>query len=225
MDVPGGPQLGSEELRFTPEQRRIVEALLELGAAEPAQLYLGALLILSRPDFPGAVYLVGHACREIYNRLPCWLDMPIPRRVEYANTLDGILPLWKRMGSAVGAQAETINIPAVLYGKLDELIRQHEDSRLLKGRERRTAVFWALGKPHARNDGDSTEADLESWLRLGDGLEAIAHLRAKGKQAPPLERARGALLRLERLLWRRLVQPAFYEGVEVLDEILREANR
>ena len=225
MDVPDAPRPRPEEPRLTLPQRRIAEALFDLGSEELAHVYLGALRILSQPRFPGAACLVGHACREIYNRLPDRLNIPIPRGVQYADMLDPILHLWKDEAPAIGAQGEPVKISAELYRELEQLIRQHEDSRSLKRRERRTAVFRALGKADERNDSDSSEPDLEDWITLGDGLHKLAHLRAKGQGPPTLDDARAALALLERVLWRRLVRPLFYEGVEALDEILQEANQ
>ena len=224
MDVPDAPQVGPEEPRLTVLQRKIVEALRGIEASELAQLYLGALIIASEPRFPGAVYFIAHACREIYNRLPDWLDIPISRGDQYANRLDPILHLWRDEAPAIGAQGEPVKISAELFRALEQLIRAHEDSRSLKRRERRTAVFRALDKGDAPNDGDSPEADLRDWITLGDELHRVAHLRGKGQHPPVLDEAQDALARLEQVLSRRL-RPPFYVGVEALDEILQEANQ
>lgn len=68
------------DARSTPEQepssgwltkeRTQVHTWLQLNAPHLAEVYLGSVRLFEDEEFPGRVYLVAHAVREIRNRLP-----------------------------------------------------------------------------------------------------------------------------------------------------------
>jgi hypothetical protein len=224
VSLPSAPQNYTGQTQLTAVQRRIIEELRDLGAEELVQVYLGALRILSQPDFPAAVYFIGHACREIWAALPRYIDAPWPR-LDYRKRLDMIVPLWKKVRPAVGAEDALVELSCELYHELDGLFREHESALGVRRRQRVTDMFQTLTREEGPGGAIPPDADVEHWVGLGDRLHGLAHLRARAAGAPELDRARRALSTLELVLWRRLVQPPFYEGVEALDEILHEANR
>jgi hypothetical protein len=223
VDLPDASQGPLQGIQLRPEQQSIIDALQTLGAQELVQAYLGALRILSLPSFPFAVYLAGHACREIWRALPRWADLPSTTRIDYVQALDAIAPRWTAMAPEPGAQGGPVPIPQKVFTQVDSLCRQHLLSRQTTVRQAARGMFQAFARD-PENGHVQQEAAVREWLDLGKQCDGLAHLRGKDGGAPEFEAARKALGALERVLWRHFVQPPFYAAVEALDEVLREAN-
>ncbi len=96
---------------WTP-QRQQVHKHLEDRASPLAGLYASAIFFLVVPTWPGRHYLLGHAVREIAQRLPDFLD-PQPRtRADDAKALKSFVVAWSAAGLPVGVGLTGLDLPS-----------------------------------------------------------------------------------------------------------------
>lgn len=74
------------QLRLNRKQERILLALRN-DVPEIAKMYEAGLRLVAEESFPARVYLLGHAMREVINRLPDHYDIPMPARTRVLRVL------------------------------------------------------------------------------------------------------------------------------------------
>src|SRR5438270_1585735 len=78
------------------ESRKEILAWLKRNAPSLAELYEGAVLILYQHSLPGRTRFIGHAVREIRNRLPDAVSGATRRqRLDYTNRVAAISDAWR----------------------------------------------------------------------------------------------------------------------------------
>jgi hypothetical protein len=97
------------EPKLESRQREIVNALDRRGATQLSALFRGAIRVNEDPDFPGFVNFVAHAVREIANRLPDYIDLPFPKRVDYSGAIDRIATQWNEAANPHRATAASLS--------------------------------------------------------------------------------------------------------------------
>lgn len=223
--------------------RRQMQILEELNGRGPelAEAYSAALRLISDDSIPARVYLLAHIVREIANRIPDYLDVPIDkRRVEYESLLDEIARLWQegtepqasiaepKVGTRLleseepSRQARGVSISLHLYRALDRLVAAHNESR----QTRRESVRRLLrsGDVEGSSLSDShLDPIVEHWMDLTRWFAGRVHLRAADKEPPDFQQCVDKFHVFEGALY-ALVCP-FYGAVEELDAILEETNR
>ena len=81
------------------ESRKDILAWLKRNAPSLAELYEGAVLILYEHAFPGRTRFIGHAVREIRNRLPDAFSGAIRgQRLDYTKRVAAISTAWRAGG-------------------------------------------------------------------------------------------------------------------------------
>jgi hypothetical protein len=182
------------------------------------------------PSFPGRVWLVAHAVREIRNRLPDAIAGELSGgRTEYSQLAQGVHDAWIDDGlpsdgsvpvlatadpDASGPERHEISIS--LLTSVGELVVGHLAA---SNRKRETALRLF----EATTESPIPPYVVESWLRSTNWSNAYAHVRNQ-----PLSASDEALLaekfdRFETAL--AAIARRSYENMDELDEILDSANR
>jgi len=229
----------AETLTRRPLAHRRAEILERLRnlSFELAEAYEVALWLLDNPSIPARGRLLAHCARELINRLPDYLDVPVPaEQVQYKNALDSISALWEAETSGDGtpgkhlsqaseetstATTEGVTVSRRLYREIDALVTRHKQS-LLATEARLSLIF----RPSGQTGGHFATTQLAPWLRQWKALRRwfVGHAHFPNPGIRPLDfgecEARFSVL--ERVLYAML--SPFYPAVEELDAILEEAN-
>jgi hypothetical protein len=197
---------------LTERQQRIVERLDELSPTL-ADLFRAAVReVLERRD-SSWIRLASHACREVVNRLPDYLDLPVAaQRLDYAMRFREIAARWPEDLSDQPPR-EVVELVARLV----------EDDRAASAsvRARAEALFEALETGELVYAGDAA-ARAELWVELQRYFPTIAHLSAPGLPDPNAELFQKNFARLERLLASQFRAERFYETQADLDALLEK---
>ena len=169
------PCLGPGNNCWTPERLEL-KAWLERNAASLAELYEGAIHILFENRTPGYTRFVGHAVREIRNRLPFVISgSTSAEQLQYKNRLDTIVEICNQSGfptdgtlpvASVSNSPEpeptNCSLPLELARSIAELISDHE-----KARERpwdaAKRLFIGL-RPENQRFVDTLRPAITQWL-------------------------------------------------------------
>lgn len=227
--------------QYLTKRRREILAKLERLGPELADVYRAALRLIGDESFPGRVRLIAHAVREITNRLPDYLDVPVKRgQVQYKNRLDSIAPTWQaemnaqRSISGVLGQAQriepqgkatdtpTVTISVRLFRGIDDLVTAHVQSRSTLAQKLR-GVMQSTDAVEAAGAVSELDPIVEHWKGLTKWFVKRVHIPGPGKTPTDFEECRHRFKVFESVLYALLCP--FYGPVEELDAILEEANR
>lgn len=227
-----------------PPLRREVADSLRRHASDLAELYEGALRILSEAHFPGKVRFVAHAIREIVNRLPDAMGAPRAAHIQYQDLCDKIENDWRKHGlpsdgtlppdpeSGSNPKITDVKLPRSVYLKMGVLVRTHAEGR--DANDRRWDRLFEMIEP----DDPAAEARFaflrREWRAIGRLAVGRAHVPATGsdisnRPSPPSDDStsdedmvKGCLERLEAALGAFFRE--FFKTTDELDKILEEAN-
>ena len=229
-DLPAstGPD-GVGETWWTSERLALVD-WLDSYAPALTPLYMGALSLAMRENFPGRVHFIAHAIREIRNRLPGALGPMVKRRdAGYQDLTDKIKRRWIKEGLPERGSLESLKesvatvsgpryreVSFEFLASVGRLIENHTAAQMnRKARER--SGFGALGEYD-----QSPQHVVENWNNLFPDAQGFAHARDKplpeGADAEWVEN----FLRFEQYLM-DLQRPS-YENLDELDRLLQKAN-
>ncbi len=215
------------------DQERIAEWLMK-RAPELAELYKGAVRLVEDSSYPGRNHLVCHAARDICNRLPDLvgvLVVPANQRKKL-NTLS---ELWSRhkletmelgelSSSAPDSSAESktreIAVPLDVFRQIDLVVKHHRQIPVIN-RERATRMFEIVA-PENVGRREVTLPLTTQWMELKRWFEEYAHAGLTDR-AVDEEELQNKFATFEAHL-SKIAGEEFYEGVEVLDEILEDTN-
>ena len=212
------------------EKRRELRLWFQRNAPSLGELYEGALIMISSPNFPGRSRFVAHAVREIRNRLPDVISgSRSGRPLQYANKLDEIATEWQRQGfsidglvSVVGSQSlpSDVSVPPRLFNKIAILVKDHVETRE-KRVESAIRLFETIA-PENQNLREMLRPIIYHWIDVTEWFMQKAHdsgtqdretdAELFNKQFELFETSLGALIR------------SFFKGIEELDEILEDTN-
>jgi hypothetical protein len=212
------------ELRLSTKQERIL-ATLRGDVPEIARMYEAGLRLIADDSFPARVYLVGHAMREIMNRLPDHYDIPMPSQVPYHNVIAGVSSKWKASvrpaievaASAPMAQLPVYSVPAEIVVELDRLIREHDESAGMK-RDARIRLLASHDVPGAAPA--YPEPVIKQWSE-SRGVE-FAHMRAARASPPSFPECLSEWTKMEEML-HAILAPR-HESFKEIDDVLKDAN-
>jgi hypothetical protein len=157
------------------------------------------------------IRLGAHACRELVNRLPDYLDLPVAgRRLDYASRFRQVSERWPA-DLTEQPPAEVVDLVARLV----------KDDRAASAtiRARAGALFEALETGEVLYAGDAA-ARAELWVDLQRYFPSVAHLSAPGVPDPDPEIFNRNFVRLERLLASQFRAEGYYETQADLDALL-----
>ena len=205
------------------DRRRELLSWFRENAPAAATLYEGAVELLGQPNFPGRAHFIGHAIRDISDRLAAILDpQKSPPRVQYEERLDALdWPNMDGYSEAGPVPPTTVSIPMQTARQIDVLVAEHR-----RRRERPTA-YESLFRYLLRAEPQ----DLNRTKRVAMGFRSVrqwfmrfTHLRSDGI---PVKVSESELIenfeRFEAML--HSVVGSFFTGTSDLDAILRQANR
>lgn len=129
----------NQQHKMNDEQKRIAEWLAKQDS-ELGQLYEGAVRMIQDRSFPGRLWLVCHAVREIRNRLPeAVAGRGVVKRLEYSQVVDALEKAWERTGLggvrlADGDEKRSEQkIPQEVVVLISDLVTKHKE---VAGRKR-----------------------------------------------------------------------------------------
>jgi hypothetical protein len=208
---------------------------LRRNGASLAELYEGTvmMLYLHDPLLPGWSRLVGHAVREIRNRLPDTVagkEVSKKKRVDYKLRLDGLAGVWPHAGFAVTAQTAspdaappveaTVTIPHEIHDRISELIREHQEARE-RPVEAAFRLFEAIS-PANKGQRAALEPTLNQWIKVTDWFQSIAHDGGIPDGSRNVEEYRRQFQVFETML-SALIHD-FFRATDELDKILEDTN-
>ena len=203
---------------------------LERNAPELAPVYRAAAQMALDEGFPGRVWFVAHAIREIRNRLPDALTGEVVApRTDYVELTAEVHTRWVEDGlpedgtpsvvassepSAAGLESREVSgellkaVGALVAGHLTATDNNESRARRL---------FEAVG------GGPPPGYVVRGWLRGTRWANAFAHVRNKPLSRKDEQALVGRFLGFEQML--KVIANRSYENMDVLDEILDAANR
>lgn len=212
------------ELRLSAKQERVL-VTLRREVPEIATMYEAGLRLIADEAFPARVYLVGHAMREIMNRLPDHYDIPQPDPVQYHDVIARISPRWKNsvrptldsVASGPTTRLPEYPVPAEVAFQLDDLIRRHDES---VGRRRDAHVRLLASRDVPGAVPAYPEPVIRQWFEIR-GVE-FAHMRDGRTPPPSVDECLSSWAKMEEIL-HAILAPK-HESFKDIDDVLKEAN-
>jgi hypothetical protein len=220
--------LPAEASWWTPERAELFR-WLERNAPGLAPVYRAATQMALDDGFPGRVWFVAHAVREIRNRLPDALAGEVAAiRTDYADLATEVYARWIEDGLPVDGVA-TVDAPT--EASTTDLGRREVSSELFK------AVAMLVAGHLAATDNNESKARrlfeavggqpppayaVRGWLQGTKWATAYAHVRNKPLAKQDEDALVGRFLGFEHTL--RAIANRSYENMDELDEILGRAN-
>jgi hypothetical protein len=216
-------------------ERQSIKDFLQKNAPPLADLYEGAVIMLSEGTIPGRERFICHAAREICNRLSDYLlkdessSMPDgydkkkkdKRRIEYSHEIDEIAKNWAIPFSLTSIEPiEGIPIPRRTFEQIDSLIKRHKEvSQRQKEKAFRLFEYFSKGDPSLRS---ILHPVIRQWMDMARWVQRTAHDAGDIDNLPDFQDVRIHFELLETSL-ASLVSP-FYHIAGGLDDILEDTN-
>lgn len=233
---------------WTSRRQQLYDRLAE--RAEPlAGLYASGVFFLASPTWPGRYHLLGHAVREIVQRLPEFLD-PQPRsRVQRDEALKSLVDTWLRASLPTtgtgfvpfvselqeedGAAAVTgmpirgaVAVPLNVAQAAAALVAAHEQISA-NNYDKAASIILAQPAADAASLIDQTPASRDAtvllWTKTANLFMKMTHVSAsQGSALPAEEELRHRFEIIESTL--EAILAPFYQVIDDLDRILGAAN-
>ena len=216
------------DVPWSPHQLRIFRWLCSEAPAL-APVYEAAVRMARDLGFPGRVWFMAHALRDIRNRLPNAIAGPEKHsNTEYSHLVKVICEHWEEDGHTVSAQIvvggsgeppsegpSRVEISAELFSAVGELVVGHNAIGPRKEANARR-LFRALS--------GQTVPDyvVKSWITNTNKAERFAHLRDKPLTQGKVREFEEIFDACEQAL--AAMANRSYENMDGLDEILAAAN-
>jgi hypothetical protein len=219
---------------WTPQRQQLKQTLARF-APSLAELYEGAVFLLFQHRLAGYTRLVGHAVREIRNRLPSAISGSMSaEQVQYKNRFDSIIEICRQIGfptdgtlpvaapvsDSVQPQAVNCSLPLELARPIFELVRDHESARE-RPKDAARRLFIGL-RPENERFTDALRPAITQWLEITGWFMSITHDNGR----VDLDFNENDLVQKFEIFestLRAIVQQ-FFTTTDALDEILEEAN-
>jgi hypothetical protein len=226
------PGITSDAVRddgWTPQRRRVRRWLVE-RAPNLAPVYEATIRLAMDATFPGRLWLMAHALRDMRNRLPNAIAGPVKgSNTQYSVLVARVTKCWMEDGlpgdgsspATAGREASPegparLEVSATLIAAVGELVSGH---LAIEPRKRESARrLWAAigGQP-------PPDYAVRTWLDATNRAERFAHLREKPLTPEDEEEFEQIFGACERALI--AVANKSYENMDEIDAILGSANR
>jgi hypothetical protein len=233
MAGPVGPTSGGVPSYWSEKRERICRWLCDKGASSFAETYKGAVIILHHRH-PGYVRFVCHGVRDIINGLPALLARLERPQVDYVKLVGDLESQWDgrklprlppvinsaEPGPTIKGNFPDATIPGSIIARVVNLLNEHNS-----GRVRATENpfrFFEVCAPENKNRRELIAPMVGRWREMQGVFKRNVHesgARDLLKAADEVTRAFGVF---EEIL--SSFATGFYEQMEVLDEILENAN-
>ena len=196
------------------------------------EFYEGAVLMLCQDSLPGRTRFIGHAVREIRNRLPDAIAGPTRGpRLDYVKRVEAIGAAWTDAGlgrpanpngdllpppTANETGGQSITIPAEVFRLIDALINDHRS--VPETRAGATSRFFEACAPENKNQRETMRPVIRHWMDVTDWFMDRTHDSGKTDAACDPREFRRRFELFESTLSSLI--GAFYASMDELDEIL-----
>jgi hypothetical protein len=236
---------------WTPQRRQVHDRLA--GKAQPlADLYASAVFLLHHPTWPGRHYLLGHAVREIGQRLPDFLDPRRRPRAEADAALQAFAATWSGAGlpiaetepaapstslqedddSTLAAPSGPSNpkplvIPSDVAQAASELVGVHRQGST-NNYNKAASIILASSVPDRVNTAQEAspegtrDATVLLWTKTVDWFVDITHVSATRTVLPPEEELARRFDIVDNMI--EAILAPWYEVLDDLDGALAAAN-
>ena len=203
-------------------------ALYEALAARDlklADMYFGAFSVLNQEGNPDRLALTSHGVRELMEKMPRYLDLPVPPEgPRLGDKVRSLVPVWEKVLSRSnwsGNDGWVGTIDEVLrefLRKARELFAWFNVERPMR-RERMTRVIRGLDPSGRSLPPPIEKLHVDEWVEYHDYFNDVAHHRI----TPTSEDFELWLGALESFLLDRL-RPRTFEDLEIIDLIIKEGE-
>jgi hypothetical protein len=227
----------TEKACWTPNRKELLE-WLRRNATSLAELYEGAILLLTLAHPPGYTRFVAHAVREIKNRLPdAIFGTTSGGRLDYTNRLENVAKDWKEAGfpidgtapvaetsrSSVESLVFEVPLPRNLFLKVAKLLADHEEHRR-KPIDAAIRLFEG-NMDENQNFRNALRPVVEQWLAVNKWFMAKVHDSGATDVAVGFDDLQKNFELFESSLLVIVRGPsAFFATTAEIDEILEDAN-
>ena len=217
------------------EQQDRVNEWLEAKHPVLHELYRSLCALVYREEIPGQARLIAHCIREIRNVLLSHIVAEESRQLQYSKELDAIAREWAKTGPKLdgitgdgnptatpASTGSNVQIDVGLATQIYRLIEQHNSTRDTNF-EKTTRLFenFQITNP----EGATSLAVLaKNWKDLVDYFVSIVHERIRTDSDLISDEFVRNVHTFEQSMHHFATAPAFFEGLEEIDEILEQAN-
>ena len=208
---------------LTVRQARIAERL-RLKSEALAVMYVGAAQLVAESDNPARGFFIAHATREIANRLPDVYGVIQASRVS-ADQLNELASAWRqefpdRANSEGGL--EPCVIGAGLCAVIARVVETHLTASEILNRDRPKELMEAARIVTGLGDSDPPPLAATALFQLSRAGVRVAHVNPV-RPPPSVTDVEASFAELEYIVDAVLLE--FYETMDDVDDLLREANR
>lgn len=213
-----------EPFKLDGPQQTLFEAL-DARSSELGKIYFGALMTLGRKDNPDRLAQAAHGLRELMEKLPKYLDLPIEKKPP--SLKEKVRRLAQRRDKAINNSGSRDG--SAWRGEIDNhlqkfLIESDEffewfEAEYVTRRRRTVKLLRDLDPSALPLPEPLEEPNVEQWNKCHDHFQGVSHHTIKGVE----EDVRSHLSSLESLLMDRLA-PRTSEDFATIDELIREGE-
>jgi len=216
--------------------RQELLAWLKRNAPSLAELYEGAVELLYRHPLPGRTRFVGHAVREIRNRLPDAISGSTRgSRLDYTKRLKTISAAWINAGlhehnipsgeefhSPPSAEDPRIpvEIPSEIHRLIDDLVADH--LKIPETRAEAAGRFFEACAPENKTFREILRPVVRNWMTVTDWFMDLTHDSGETDAVCDEQELRRKFELFESILG-SLIR-AFFASLDELDEILAASD-
>lgn len=213
----------NQQHKMNDEQKRIAEWLTKQDS-ELGQLYEGAVRMIQDRSFPGRLWLICHAVREIKNRLPeAVAGKSIIGRLDYTQKVEELAKACE--GAGLGSvrvvereeQEVEQKIPQGLVVLLNNLVTEHKAIAGKKHENTKRLIITL--EPENKNLQASLVPVINRWITETDWFEERAHVGRTISEDDLVAHFKG----FERVLLS--LAGYFYQGLEEIEQIVEKINK
>jgi hypothetical protein len=205
------------------QQRALYEALVKKDQ-RLANMYLGSLLVLDHTHNPEHLAHASHSLRELMEKLPMYLDMPVPAQLPtLKDKVQQLRQIWDHTYRHSTCRGDpgwqgSIDKPLLkLLTKMEEFFGWFAADRPTR-KQRTSKILRNLDPAGLPLPKPIENLHVEEWDRCHDFFEAGAHHKAVES-----EEFKIWLAFLERFLLDQIL-PRTFEDHLILDQIIREGE-
>lgn len=213
-------------------KRLRIRAWLQRSSPQLAQIYAGAVTMVSASNFPGRLVFVWHAMRELYNRLPDAVAGEVASSsLQYGQLAGDVQQCWLEDGQPNDGETASID-PSEPSASGPPRYEVSRDLLVAVGRlvgghaaiaNRNEADAQRLFAAVAGSDVPVPAYVVRTWRAGARGAHKLAHVRNK-----PVDPEYEASLESDFAAFEAMLMVFVnrsYENMDDLDEILGSANR
>jgi len=199
----------------------------EKNAPSLGELYKSSLRSLYDASLPARFHMLGHAVREIRNRLPDLIEGISKLKIHYDDRLDKIIEaLDKNNFDIINKELPNVKetealIPVEAYKLLKELLNDHVHNRQ-KGRKKIIDFFIAMA-PEDIELRKLYEKMISDWYDITEEFMRITHINSIKIQHIDEKNLEEMFLVFENTLYALLCE--YFETKGELNGVLEEANK